>query len=49
MSKSQFYYFPKAQDHEHKNSNEIVLGPFNEAEFEKLKTDLALPDWSKHF
>ena len=48
-SKSQFYYFPKAQDHEHKNANEIVLGPFNETEFEKLKTELALPNWSKHF
>lgn len=48
-SKSQFYYFPKAQDHEHKNANEIVLGPFTEAEFEKLKSELKLPNWSKRF
>lgn len=48
-TKSHFYYLPKAQDHEHKNANEIVLGPFNETEFEKLKAELALPDWSKQF
>jgi len=48
-SKSEFFYFPKAQDHAHKNADEIVLGPFNEVEFAKIKSDLALPDWSKRF
>lgn len=48
-TKSQFYYLPKAQDHEHKNAKEIVLGPFTKTEFEKLKAELALPDWSKRF
>ena len=48
-AKKEFFYFPKAQDHRYKNAAEIVLGPFTEAEFDKLKSDLALPDWSKRF
>lgn len=48
-STSPFYYFPKGQDHRHKNANEIVLGPFSETEFEALKEELSLPDWSIRF
>jgi len=48
-SRREFFYCPKAQDHAHKNADEIVPGPFTEAEFTKIKSDLALPDWSKRF
>ena len=48
-STSEFFYFSKAEDHAHKNAEEIVHGPFTEVEFAKIKADLKLPDWSKRF
>lgn len=48
-STSEFFYFSKAEDHPHKNAEEIVHGPFTEVEFAKIKADLTLPDWSKRF
>lgn len=47
-TRKEFFYFAKAKDHPHKNADEIVLGPFNEADFSALKSELKLPDWSKH-
>lgn len=48
-TRKEFFYFAKAKDHPHKNADEIVLGPFSEADFDALKSKLKLPDWSKHF
>ena len=46
---TEYYYFEKADDHPHKNSDEIVLGPFTKLEFDKLKRNLNLPDCTKRF
>lgn len=46
---TEYYYFSKADDHQHKNANEIVLGPFTKSAFDKLKRDLNLPDFSERF
>ena len=48
-TKTEYYYFAKALDHRHKNADEIAKGPFTKLEFDKIKKDLDLPDFSKHF
>ena len=44
-----YYYWAKADDHRHKNADEIVLGPLTKSEFQKLKKELKLPEFAKRF
>ena len=48
-SRPEFFYFAMADDSTYKNSEDVVLGPFTAEEFEKLKKQYSLPEWSKKF
>lgn len=48
-SKEEFYYFAKADDGPYKETGEVVKGPFSSAQFEKLRQELGLPNWTKKF
>jgi hypothetical protein len=46
---AEYFYFEKSTDRPYKNSDQVVLGPFNEKEFEALKRRHGLPNRSKYF
>jgi hypothetical protein len=44
-----FFYLERSKDSMYGNSNQATQGPFTEQEFEKLKSELNLPEFSKEF
>ena len=48
-TKTEYFFLSKPDDAPSKNMNEIVQGPFTEAEFGQKSKDLNLPHFSKHF
>ena len=49
MANPEYFYFAKASDGPYKNGDEVVLGPFTAKQFEELKKEHGLPEWSKRF
>ncbi|WP_444895981.1 hypothetical protein [Microbulbifer sp. SSSA005] len=44
-----YFYIDRAKDDKYLNWDEITQGPFSEARFLQLKTELGLPEFSKEF
>jgi hypothetical protein len=44
-----YFYLEKSKDSTYLNLDEITQGPFSEARFTQLKTELGLPEFSKEF
>jgi hypothetical protein len=44
-----FFYLERSKDSMYRNSNQVTQGPFTEQEFEKLKSELNLPEFLKEF
>lgn len=44
-----FFYLERSKDSMYKNLDDVTQGPFTEQEFEKLKSDLNFPEFSKEF
>lgn len=49
MKRTEYYYFAKAEDHPHKNADEVVKGPFTEHEFNLKSKELGLPPLTIRF
>jgi hypothetical protein len=43
------FYLERSKDSMYMNSNQVTQGPFTEQEFEKLKSELNLPEFLKEF
>lgn len=44
-----YFYIDREKDDKYLNADEITEGPFSEARFIQLKTELGLPEFSKEF
>lgn len=44
-----YFYIERAKDDKYLNWDEITQGPFSEARFLQLKTELGLPEFSEEF
>jgi hypothetical protein len=44
-----YYYIEREKDDKFLNGNEITQGPFSEARFLQLKSELGLPEFTKEF
>lgn len=44
-----YFYVERTKDSKYKNMDQITKGPLTEQEFDKLKSDLGFPEFSKEF